>query len=361
MQCRAAQRVHILHCAKQGKSQAESYHLLHAVYGNESLSRVSCSMWYRRFANGETSVADRPRPGRVSTARCPEKLVEAQELVDNEQCISVRNLASSMGVSVGSAHRILRKDLELKKKAPKFIPRILTDDQEQRRLDVCTQNLCLFKEDPSIKDRIITGDESWFSCFEPELKSRSSLWLPKGAPRPKKALRCQQAKHTMVEVFFDSSGLVHIEFLPPKMTVTAKVYVGVLARLRESIRRRRPHLWKDSSYRILHDNAPGHTANKTVAMMETEMYEVLHPPYSPDLAPCDFWLFPYLKAKIRGTHFNTVADLQDRILCEIEAIPKALFHQCFHETLPARWGKCVTAQGKYFEGDGLAPADVDLE
>ncbi len=179
---------------------------------------------------------------------------------------------------------------------------------------------------------------------------------------PRKALRVCQARKTMMEVFFDDQGVVHLEFLPPQMTVTAKVYTGILSRLREAVRRKRPVIWKDNSYRLLHDNAPAHTAVPTfAAMVETSMKVVEHPPYSPDLAPADFWFFPFLKGQIRGRAFASVAKLQDALMVEISQIPRCLFHECMHQKLPDRWRKCIAAGGDYFEGDNLeVPSDSEL-
>ena len=161
-----------------------------------------------------------------------------------------------------------------------------------------------------------------------------------------------------MEVFFNDQGIVHLEFLPPKMTVTSKVYVGILARLREVIRRKRPSLWQSNSYCLLHDNAPGHTAVLTfAAMVETSMKTVSHPPYSPDLAPADFWLFPYLKSQIRGRIFLSVPALQDGLMEVIGWMPRRMFHECIHEMLPHRWRKCIAAKGNYFEGDDITLPD----
>ncbi len=187
---------------------------------------------------------------------------------------------------------------------------------------------------------MITGDKSWFSVLEPELKQSSCQWVGKDDLQPKMALRSRQAKKTMMEVFFDDQGVVHLEFLPPKMTVTVKVYVGILSRLREAVRHKRPAIWNDNSYRLLQDNAPGHTALPTFcAMTETAMKVVCHPPYSPDLAPADFWFFPFLKEKIRGKIFPNVPALQDALMVEIGQIPVQLFHDCMHKRLPNRWRK----------------------
>ena len=281
--------------------------------------------------------------------------------MDQDQRATVRQVAAEVHLSTGSMHNILRKDLELKKKAPKFVPRILTAEQKALRVQVSRRNL---KEcaDPLFLWTLITGDESWFSILEPEQKQKSCLWLGHGERRPQKALRARQMHKTMMEVFFDDEGVVHLEFLPPWMTVTAAVYIGILSRLREAVRRKRPAIWQDNSYHLLHDNMPAHTAVPTfAAMVETSMKVVEHPPYSPDLAPADFWFFPFLKSQIRGRAFASVAELQDALMVVIGCIPKSMFHECIHQKLPERWRKCIAAGGDYFEGDNLVvPSDSEL-
>ncbi len=77
-----------------------------------------------------------------------------------------------------------------------------------------------------------------------------------------------------------------------------------------------------------------------------------HPPYSPDLAPCDFFLFPKLKAKLRGTRFPNLDELQTAVLKHLDAFTPADFEFCFQE-LQDWWLRCITADGSYFEGHGL--------
>jgi histone-lysine N-methyltransferase SETMAR len=60
-----------------------------------------------------------------------------------------------------------------------------------------------------------------------------------------------------------------------------------------------------------HDNAPAHTALAIREFLAKKNIPVLpHPPYSPDLAPCDFCLFPKLKLKLKGHHFGTMENIQ---------------------------------------------------
>jgi transposase len=82
---------------------------------------------------------------------------------------------------------------------------------------------------------------------------------------------------------------VHHEFLPQGQTVNRWYYLDVLKRLRESIRRKRPQLWRNSSWILHHDNAPAHASLLIRDFLAKHEITVLpQPPYSPDLVPADF-------------------------------------------------------------------------
>jgi hypothetical protein len=77
---------------------------------------------------------------------------------------------------------------------------------------------------------------------------------------------------------------------------------------------------------------------------------ITQPPYSPDLAPIDFWLFFTLKMGPRGTRFATMEGIERNATAELQKIPKEAFRRCFQQRQD-RWSKCVCAQGSYFEVD----------
>jgi histone-lysine N-methyltransferase SETMAR len=83
--------------------------------------------------------------------------------------------------------------------------------------------------------------------------------------------------------------------------VNSEFYCDVLRRLRENVRRRRPELWREQTWLLYHDNAPSHTFVLTQQFLaKYKMAIIPHPPYFPDLAPCDFFLFPKVKLKLIG-------------------------------------------------------------
>ena len=73
---------------------------------------------------------------------------------------------------------------------------------------------------------------------------------------------------------------------------------------------------------------------------------LLHPPYSPDLAPCDFWLFP----KLRGCRYETIEAMKEAVTKVIDTLTQEDFHVAFQKLLE-RYNKCIAAGGDYLEGD----------
>ena len=72
---------------------------------------------------------------------------------------------------------------------------------------------------------------------------------------------------------------------------------------------------------------------------------VLQPPYSQDLVPCDFWLFP----KLRGCRYETIEEMKGAVTKVIDTLTEKDFHGAFQKILE-RYNKCIAAGGDYFEG-----------
>ena len=154
----------------------------------------------------------------------------------------------------------------------------------------------------------------------------------------------------MLIVFFDNEGLVHWEFVPNGQTVNSSFYIEVLKRLRDSIRRKRQRKWENGWF-LHHDNAPCHSSFAVRQFLtDKKISTIPQPPYSPDIAPCDFWLFPNLKLGLKGERFATIEDIKVNATANLRAIPIEGYQRCFQQ-LQSRWSKCVCAEGRYFEGD----------
>jgi transposase len=155
----------------------------------------------------------------------------------------------------------------------------------------------------------------------------------------------------MLICFFDRRGIVHKEFVPPRQTVNQVFYKDVLERLRKRAIRVRPDI--ADKWMLHHDNAPCHTALSIIEFLTSKGIPVVpQPPYSPDLSPCDIFLFPKLKNVLKGRHFGTLENIQKSVTDMLKTIPVEDFQRCYQQW-EQRLHRCVAVQGNYSEGDNI--------
>ena len=97
----------------------------------------------------------------------------------------------------------------MRRVSAKFIPKLLSGEQKQHRLQVAQELINRSENDADLLNSVITGDESWVYGYDPETKDQSSQWKSPGSPRPKKTRQSRSNVKTMMVVFFDSTGIVH--------------------------------------------------------------------------------------------------------------------------------------------------------
>ncbi|EFN68500.1 Histone-lysine N-methyltransferase SETMAR, partial [Camponotus floridanus] len=149
--------------------------------------------------------------------------------------------------------------------------------------------------------------------------------------------------------FFDIRGVVYIHWVPEGQTVNQHYYIEILSTLRERVRRRRPELWKNNSWMLHQDNAPSHSALSVKSFFAKHKITVLdHPPYSPDLAPCDYFLFPKVKSELKGTRFQSVETVKAKATEVLNSLTEADFQHCFQQW-KIRMERCRDRQGEYIE------------
>jgi len=153
--------------------------------------------------------------------------------------------------------------------------------------------------------------------------------------------------------FFDVHGIVHAEILPQGQTINQHVYKNILRRLMHSVWEKRRELWETRSWLLHHDNAPAHNALVIREIFTKNNIAVLEqPPYSPNLASCDFFLFPKFKEVIKRTRFQDSGAIKTAVTKELRAILEESFQECV-EAWQRKLEKCIREQGDSFEGDVL--------
>ena len=142
--------------------------------------------------------------------------------------------------------------------------------------------------------------------------------------------------------FFDSQGVVHKEFAPQGQTVNQQYYREVLERLRKRVYPVRPEI--ADTLMLHHDNSPCHTAiSVNECLTKNAIPVVPQPPYSPDLSPPDFVLFPKPKFHLKRRHFGTVDNIQKVVTDQLRVRPHEDFQNCYREWYQ-RLRRCVASQ-----------------
>lgn len=332
--------------AFEGNAAKEISDRLKNVYGDSALSYASVKRWVTHFKSGDSSITDKPRSGRPSTAVIEENRVLVDELIRGDRRITVREIVEKIGTGHNAAQNIIR-ELGYSKVCARWIPRQLTDELKRSRREICAELLERYRmEGDQFMNSIVTGDESWAHHYEPETKRQSMQWHHLGSPSPKKFKCSPSAGKVMMTVFWDHRGVIFIDFLPKGKTVNSDRYCDTLQKLARAIRVKRPSMQKVILH---HDNARPHTAHATAAAIAAKGWTVLpHPAYSPDLAPSDFHIFGPLKDYLRGQKFEDDDGVQ--------TAAKAWFRQCSADFFSngfvnwrTRWEKCVARNGDYIE------------
>ena len=133
----------------------------------------------------------------------------------------------------------------------------------------------------------------------------------------------------MLIIFFGCEGVVHYEFAPRGQTINKEYYVEVLKRLRDTVRRKRPRFWSSSDWLLHHDNAPAHSSNLVQQFLtKHKIVQLRQPPYSPDIASCNFWMYLKLKMAVKGKRFDDIETIQSNAR-ELKAISTSAFKDCF--------------------------------
>jgi histone-lysine N-methyltransferase SETMAR len=165
---------------------------------------------------------------------------------------------------------------------------------------------------------------------------------------PKKTKAIYSAGKIMTAVFWDSKGIIHMDFLTGQKTINAQYYSTLLNEKVKSAIHLKQRKRQDSVC-FLQDNVRPHTAALTMATLLKLKWDVLpHPSYSPDLAPSDYYLFGPIKRVLGGKRFRNNDEVIAAVQSWIHKQPKTFFETGIKK-LPEHWHKCMTVNRDYIE------------
>ena len=334
-----------------GKSPLEIHQVMEQALQDFCPSYETVRRWVVAIRAGKEDLDDEPRTGRPVTATSPDVEEKVAAAVRQDRRLTTRQMSEMVGVSHNSVHKILTENLGKRKVCAKWVPHLLTDEQKTLRVNLCAAHLRRHRrEGISFLERIVACDETWAHSWEPELKRQSASWCGPDSPRPQKARRAIADLKVMHITFFDRHGVLFDQAVPVGQRVDGDYYLSTLKKVRRAIRTKRPELHASGTI-LLQDNAGPHRKREVLESLESWNWETLpHPPYSPDLSPCDFFLFPRIKEPLRGQRFTTEDEVNEAFKASLTTVTKSGVRDGI-DGLVHRWKKCLEVEGGILNKD----------
>ena len=236
-------RVLIKHCYLMGKNTVQAQQWLEKCYPDCAPSKTTICRWYADFKRGCTDTNDAERSGRPNEAVTPENIKKVLKIVMDDRKLKVREIAKIVNISTRSVSTILNEKLGMKKVFSKWVPRLLTMEQKQQRVDDSESCLSLFtRNKQDFLRRYVTMDERWIHHFTPGSKRQSAEWHAAGESRPKRPKTQQSAGKVMVSVFWNAHGIIYIDYLEKGKYINSDYYIELLVRLKDEIAKKRLHM-----------------------------------------------------------------------------------------------------------------------
>ena len=323
---------------EKGYNAAKAHKKICAHYGEGTLCESVVRKWFARFRSGNFDVKDAPRSGRP----CTEKVDEILAKVKEDRHISTRSIAEDLGIDQKTVCSHLNK-AGYTKKLDIWIPHNLTEKNLIDRISICESLLKRNYLHPFLKC-LITGDEKWIT-YDNDVRKRS--WSKRDERAQTVAKPSLTPRKVMLCIWWDWKGVVYYELLPTGQTINSELYCQQLERLSAALKEKRPELVNRKSVAFHHDNARPHASLTTREKLRDLGWEVLmHPPYSPDIAPSDYHLFRSLQNYLNGVKLNSVDDCKTVLATFFDQKPQKFFEDGIM-ALPKKWQEVVNNNGKY--------------
>ena len=327
------------------------------AFGPSCVSYDTVRRWKKKFESGVESIKNASKSGRPKSASLKEIISKIKEIIEGDARFTVRDIARKVGISLSMVHLILKKHLKVRRISARWVPHLLTDEQKRQWVKVAKKLLQMFpKYDKKQFANVVTGDETWVHYFEPVRKVSNKIWATKHSKRPIIAKRSLSTKKVLYAIFFSGEGVAIKVPVKKGKSITGKYYKDVvLKKLKKYYQKRRPATGLNMSvfYMTMPQLIPPQQLRR---FLRKKKVTVLPPPPPPpplpspqDLAPCDFFLFPKLKAFLAGRKYQSQQALGSAIHQYLVTVPKSTYRDAFKKWIH-RLKLCISSHGEYFEG-----------
>ena len=134
--------------------------MLQTAFWPSCMNQPSVFEWHKKFKEGRESVRDDERCGRSKEVRTSELIGQIKNFMDKDCRVSIDTISAQFDVSVGTVHTIIHEELKMRKICMKFVPRVLREDQKERRCHDSREMVELINLDPAVLGALVTCDES---------------------------------------------------------------------------------------------------------------------------------------------------------------------------------------------------------
>ena len=296
--------------------------------------------WSKQYSNRTFHIHD----GRKNRTVVP---MERYRLISQEfkekGYNSAREMCRHQAISLSLVWHSLRRDNMVFTNVSE-VPHFLTDNNKRRRVEDAKIMLdILYQQERRNFSNILTMDETPIYLSNKGKKG----WIKKGEKVPKRLNdKCWRDKFNLT-IMWGTSGFAVVDALDRKASMNTSYLCDTIFEKAIVWCKNKRKVSGAKSFLFHMDNARSHTSNATCEYMTDHgMRRMPHPPYSPDLAPCDFFLFGYIKTKLIGSEFATKDEALEKINAILKEIPKETLISTFYEWM-RRLEEVIDSNGEY--------------
>lgn len=329
------------------ENSGESQRKFEEKYGRSPPSRSQINYWKLKLLETGSLSKDRPRTGRPVTASGDDSLELVQEEVHENPQSSIRQIARDKEISPSSVFRCLHKSGMKPYKAS--CCQLLSDGDEDKRLEFCEIMIDRFRVDFSWSRKIVFSDECNFYLSGSINKHNTHYWSAEN-PHWKLQSKTHATRYLTVWAAIGWNGLIGLDI--SEQTMTGDRYCEILT---EHVV---PYFSRNRSSHYQQDGASSHYAVKVREVLDSKLNgrwigrrgPIEWPARSPDLTPCDFWYWPYLKSLVfaNNIRYETLHSLRSAIEEKINGIPLRMYRDTLRD-FEKRVHLCHESGGNVFE------------
>lgn len=337
------QKRRIYELAEQGLNTQEIKNMLNEEFGKHAYSISSVYLYLKNYKLGTPLKAQKGKPGPKPDEQL---IIRITQILDAEPFATTRSIADKLHESKTTIWRYLVNEMNYTYKATNWVPHFLTDCQKEERIKQAESLSNILKQCHHESFRnILTGDESWFH-FRYYPKGSWCLVNEESASFEKQTI---QVKKMMFTIIWGVHDFYIVDVLPEGTTFNSSYFIEHILK---PLSMKREVIWSQATKKLiwLHlDNCRIHNSKSSNECFQGLGFKrTPHPPYSPDIAPSDFYLFGYIKERLKGCFFDTVEDLREKILMILREISEEKRKEVFL-TWIRRCDWVVSHEGSYYK------------